>query len=92
LELKSTVLGGRVLRARTPGGVEHEVWALLVTYQALRTAIADAAITVPGADPDRASFSIALNPSAARPSSPPASLPAPMSSWPRQSAVASWPA
>jgi hypothetical protein len=61
LELKSTILGGRVLRARTPDGVEQEVWALLVTYQALRTALADAASTVPGADPDRASFAIALN-------------------------------
>jgi hypothetical protein len=60
-ELKSTILRGRVLRARTPGGIEQEVWALLVTYQALRTAIADAAGTVPGADPDRASFTIALN-------------------------------
>ena len=61
LELKSAILGGRVLRARTPGGVEQEVWALLVTYQALRTAIADAAGTAPGTDPDRASFTIALN-------------------------------
>ena len=61
LELKSTILGGRVLRARTPDGVEQEVWALLVTYQALRTAIADGAAALPGADPDRASFTIALN-------------------------------
>jgi hypothetical protein len=61
LELKSTILGGRVLRARTPDGIEQEAYALLVTYQALRTAIADAASTVPGADPDRASFTIALN-------------------------------
>jgi hypothetical protein len=61
LELKSTILGGRVLRARTPDGIEQEVYALLVTYQALRTAIADAASTVPGTDPDRASFTIALN-------------------------------
>jgi Insertion element 4 transposase N-terminal/Transposase DDE domain len=61
LELKSTILGGRVLRARTPDGIEQEVWALLVTYQAIRTAIADAASTVPGTDPDRASFTIALN-------------------------------
>jgi hypothetical protein len=60
-ELKSTILGGRVLRARTPDGTEQEVWALLITYQALRTAIADAASTVPGADPDRASFTIALS-------------------------------
>jgi hypothetical protein len=61
LELKSTILGGRVLRARTPDGTEQEVYALLVTYQALRTAIADAASTVPGTDPDRGSFTIALN-------------------------------
>jgi hypothetical protein len=61
LELKSTILGGRVLRARTPDGVDQEVYALLVTYQALRTAIADAAATVPGTDPDRASFAVALN-------------------------------
>ena len=61
LELKSTILGGRVLRARTPDGIEQEIWALLVTYQALRTAIADAASTAPGANPDRASFTIALN-------------------------------
>jgi transposase IS4-like protein/DDE family transposase len=61
LELKSTILGGRVLRARTPDGTEQEVWALLVAYQALRTALADAASTVPGTDPDRASFTIALN-------------------------------
>ena len=60
-ELKSTILGGRVLRARTPDGIDQEVYALLVTYQALRTAIADAAATVPGTDPDRASFAVALN-------------------------------
>ena len=60
-ELKSTILGGRVLRARTPGGIDQEVYALLVTYQVLRTAIADAAGTVPGTDPDRASFTVALN-------------------------------
>jgi hypothetical protein len=61
LELKSTILGGRVLRARTPDGIEQEIYALLVTYQALRTAIADATSTVPGTDPDRASFAVALN-------------------------------
>ena len=61
LELKSTILGGRVLRARTPAGAGQEVWALLVTYQALRTAIADAASTAPGTNPDRVSFTIALN-------------------------------
>ena len=60
LELKSTILGGRVLRARTPDGIDQEVYALLVTYQALRTAMADATATVPGLDPGRASFTIAL--------------------------------
>ena len=32
-----------------------------LNYQVLRTAIADAAATVSGTDPDRASFTIALN-------------------------------
>jgi hypothetical protein len=59
LELKSTVLGGRVLRARTPAGLTQEIYALLVTYQLLRTAMADATSTQPGTDPDRASFTIA---------------------------------
>jgi Insertion element 4 transposase N-terminal/Transposase DDE domain len=59
LELKASILGGRVLRARTPTGVEQEIYALLVAYQLLRTAIADATSTRPGTDPDRASFTIA---------------------------------
>ena len=59
-ELKSTLLGGRVLRARTPQGIDQEVYALLVTYQALRIAIADALTGRPDLDPDRASFTIAL--------------------------------
>ncbi len=61
LELKSTILGGRVLRARTPAGIDQEIYALLVTYKLLRTAMADATTTVPGTDPDRASFTIALH-------------------------------
>jgi Insertion element 4 transposase N-terminal/Transposase DDE domain len=60
-ELKSTILAGRVLRARTPPGVQQEIYALLITYQALRIAISDAVLTRPDVDPDRASFSIALN-------------------------------
>lgn len=59
LELKSTSLGGRVLRARTPQGIDQEIFARLVTYQLLRTAMADATDTRPGTDPDRAGFSIA---------------------------------
>jgi hypothetical protein len=61
LELKSGILGGRVLRARTPTGIEQEVYALLVTYQALRLAMADATTTDPTLSPDRASFTIALH-------------------------------
>lgn len=59
LELKSTILGGRVLRARTPTGIDQEIFALLVTYQLLRTAMADATTSRHGLDPDRASFGIA---------------------------------
>ncbi|MGW2253770.1 IS4 family transposase [Kitasatospora sp. NPDC001660] len=60
-ELKSTILGGRVLRARTPAGVEQEVWALLVAYQALRTVMTDATDSIAGTDPDRAGFTVALS-------------------------------
>jgi Insertion element 4 transposase N-terminal/Transposase DDE domain len=59
LEIKSTILGGKVLRARTPTGIDQEIYALLVTYQLLRTAMADATACLPGTDPDRASFTIA---------------------------------
>jgi hypothetical protein len=38
LELKSSILGGRVLRARTPDGIDQEIHALLIVYQLLRTA------------------------------------------------------
>src|SRR5262249_35047085 len=61
LELKSTILGGRVLRARTPAGLAQEVYALLVTYQLLRTTMTDATNSHPRIDPDRASFTIALH-------------------------------
>jgi len=60
LELKSTTLGGRVLRARTPAGVDQEIYALLTVYQALRLAMADATIAT-GVPVDRASFSVALH-------------------------------
>jgi Insertion element 4 transposase N-terminal/Transposase DDE domain len=62
LELKSGILGGRVLRARTPAGIAQEIYALLATYQILRIAIADAIDTNGnGVGPDRGSFTIALN-------------------------------
>jgi hypothetical protein len=58
--LKKTMLGRRVLRARTLPGIAQEIYALLTVYQVIRIAISDATGTVPGADPDRASFSVAL--------------------------------
>lgn len=61
LELKSSILGGRVLRARTPQGIDQEIHALLITYQLLRTAMVDATDSRPDLDPDRASFTTALN-------------------------------
>lgn len=53
------MLGRRVLRARAPAGITQEVYALLTAYQAIRIAIADATGTT-GIDPDRASFTLAL--------------------------------
>jgi hypothetical protein len=50
-----------VLCARTPAGVDQQVHALLVCYQLLRLAMADATSTRAGIDPDRASFTIALH-------------------------------
>ena len=61
LEIKSSILGGRVLRARTPDGIDQEVNALLIVYQIIRTAMTDATDSMPGLDPDRASFTTALN-------------------------------
>ena len=58
--IKKTMLGRRVLRARTMPGITQEIYALLTAYQVIRIAIADATVAVPGADPDRASFSVAL--------------------------------
>ncbi|MFF3468052.1 hypothetical protein [Streptomyces sp. NPDC002619] len=59
--VKHSMLGRRVLRSRTLPGIAQEIYALLTVYQAIRIAIADATSTVPGADPDRASFTIALH-------------------------------
>jgi hypothetical protein len=59
--VKKSMLGRRVLRARTLAGIAQEVYALLTAYQLIRIAIADATATIPGTDPDRASFSTALH-------------------------------
>jgi hypothetical protein len=60
LELKSSILDGRVLRARSAAGVAQEVYALLTCYQILRIAITDAIEAAGGIDPDRGSFTVAL--------------------------------
>jgi hypothetical protein len=49
------------MRARTPAGIAQEVYALLACYQILRIAITDAIEAEGGIDPDRASFTVALN-------------------------------
>jgi hypothetical protein len=59
--LRKTILDGRVLRSQDPVGVEQEMWSLLTLYQILRRAMVDATDSVPGTDPDRASFTVALN-------------------------------
>jgi hypothetical protein len=60
LALRHTLLNGRVLRSKTPAGLQQETWALLALYQALRTAVTDAIATAPGTDPDRASYQLAV--------------------------------
>jgi transposase IS4-like protein/DDE family transposase len=60
LALRHTLLQGRVLRSGDPAGLEQELWALLALYQALRRAMVTAIETMPGTDPDRASFTTAL--------------------------------
>jgi hypothetical protein len=50
-----------VLRARCPAGIAQELYALLTCYQIVRIAITDAIEAAGGIDPDRGSFTIALN-------------------------------
>ena len=54
------MLDGHVLRSGDRAGLEQEMWALLTLYQLLRMAMVDAVETRPGPDPDRASFTTAL--------------------------------
>src|SRR4029453_13568057 len=56
LGVEASILGGRVLRARTPHGIDQELYALLACYQILRLAMTDVTNTQPTIDPDRASF------------------------------------
>jgi hypothetical protein len=61
LALRHTLLQGRILRSGNPDGLRQEAWALLALYQALRIAITDAVQSVPGTDPDRASYQTAVD-------------------------------
>lgn len=58
--LRHTILHGRVLRSHDPAGIEQEMWALLTLYQLLRRTMVEAAESLPGTDPDRCGFTIAL--------------------------------
>jgi hypothetical protein len=60
LALRHTLLDGRVLRSGDRPGVEQELRAMLTLYQLLRMAMVTAVETRPGTDPDRASFTSAL--------------------------------
>ena len=60
-ECKTYLRGpGRVLRGRTPDLARQELWAYLAIYQAIRAIIIRAAAGA-GLDPDRISFTAALN-------------------------------
>jgi hypothetical protein len=58
--LRHTMLTGHVLRSGDPVGIDQELWALLTLYQLVRIAMVAAIEASPGSDPDRASFTIAL--------------------------------
>jgi Insertion element 4 transposase N-terminal/Transposase DDE domain len=60
LALRHTLAAGHVLRSTDPAGLQQEMWALLTVYQALRRAMVTAVESRPGTDPDRASFTTAL--------------------------------
>src|SRR5256886_4495580 len=58
--LRHTLLQGHVLRSGDRPGLEQETWALLTLCQLLRMAMVTAIETRPGTDPDRASFTTAM--------------------------------
>ncbi len=61
LALRHTPLAGRMLRSHDPEGLKQKMWALLALYQALQIAITDTVAAVPGTDPARVSYQIALD-------------------------------
>ena len=58
--LRHTLQRGLVLRSQHPAGLAQELWAHLAVYQLPRRAMAEAVEGAPGTDPDRASFTVAL--------------------------------
>ena len=58
--MRHTLLDGHVLRSGDRPGLEQEIWALFTLYQLLRMAMVDAVETRPGTDPERASFTTAM--------------------------------
>ena len=59
-ELKTALLGGRILRGRTPALARQELWAALIICQVIRAVIALAAAST-GTDPGRISFTTTLH-------------------------------
>jgi hypothetical protein len=60
LALRHTMLGGQLPRSGNKFGVQQLLWALLTVHQLLRMAMVNAVESRPDADPDRASFTTAL--------------------------------
>lgn len=60
LALRHTILDGHVLRSQDRPGLEQEIWALLIVYQLLRMTMVTAVESRPDTNPDRASFTTAL--------------------------------
>ena len=91
LALRHTLLHGRVLRSCDPEGLKQEMWALLALYQALRIATTDAIATVPGTDPDRASYQVAVDTAQTLVANA-CHVMTGAATWPAPSAAPSWPA
>ena len=56
----SAILDGRVLRSDRPADIDQEVYALLTVYQAIVRIAVDALTSHADADPDRISFTAAI--------------------------------
>ncbi len=89
--LRHTLLDGHVLRSGDRSGLEQETWALLTLYQLLRMAMTDAIETQPGTDPDRASFTSALEAAREQLTAAAGICPMTRQASPASSAAQSWP-